>query len=313
MIALRTKSTAPGAAVLVIMLAIGALQIAAYLFTSSITCVDGLLSVPQPDTPLYYQAARRIVEGHPFSFSEGSAVCSGTTTMLYPFVLAFPCWVGATGDSLIVAGFAFNALFYLVFLYGWCKAIGNWCDKCETRLLASLLIALSGHCAFATFSQTDIGFWLAFSGLFASALSVRKNVLIGMLLVFASWIRPEGMILVVAFAMMTAVFHLLGIDVKEEFRRRIVASGLGLVSVCAVFLLNYLLTGHVQFSSVAGKGHFATLPFAQAVMSSTSDFYSIVKGVVLGGNSKCYAGLYFGASSGRDIWRCRNCLLSMEP
>ena len=76
-----------------------------------------VLAIPQPDTPLYYQAARRIVEGHPFSFSEGSSVCTGTTTVLYPFVLAIPYALGFSGDAMIVVGFLLNALFYCVFLF----------------------------------------------------------------------------------------------------------------------------------------------------------------------------------------------------
>ena len=106
-----------------LMFVVGLFQIAAYWYAGSMSSIDGIIAVPQPDTPLYFQSARRIVEGHPFSFSEGTAASTGTTTILYPFLLAIPYALGFTGDSMLVVGFLFNALFYLLFLFGWCLAI----------------------------------------------------------------------------------------------------------------------------------------------------------------------------------------------
>lgn len=264
-----------------LVLCIGLIQIAAYWFAGSIVSDECTLAIPQPDTPLYYQAARRIVEGHPFSFSDGSAVCTGTTTVLYPFVLAIPYALGWAGDAIIVAGFLLNALFYLIFLLSWVKASDGWCDRYDARVLFALIIAMSGHCAFTTFSQTDIGFWLALSGLFAVALSQQRNLWVGIILALSPWVRPEGAILTISFALITAFFHFYRRDeVKTVARVAIVIAGA--FSVCGVFALNYILTGSAQFASVAGKTHFATLPFASAVMSSVSDLFSIVKCTILG-------------------------------
>jgi len=266
-----------------LMLSICIFQIAGYWYSGAMSNCEGVLSIPQPDTPLYYQAARRIVEGHPFSYSEGSAVCTGTTTVLYPFLLAIPYALGFTGDSMIVIGFLMNAIFYLVFLLCWAKAIEGWCDRNDVKVLASLIIALSGHCAFATFSQTDIGIWLAFSGLFALALSQQSNLLVGILLALSAWVRPEGIILVIAFVIVTWLFYLFRKDVKIQLNASIAL--IGVISVCCVFALNYYLTGHMQFASVVGKGYFATLPLASAVTSSITDLFSIVKGILLGSSS----------------------------
>ena len=256
------------------------LQVAAYWFAGAMANDECVLAIPQPDTPLYYQAARRIVEGHPFSFSEGSSVCTGTTTVLYPFVLAIPYALGFSGDAMIVVGFLLNALFYCVFLFSWIKAVDVWCDRGDAKILSSLMIALSGHCAFATFSQTDVGFWLAFSGLFAYVLSRQRIWQIGVLLAFASWVRPEGMIFVISFAVVTMLFSLY--RTNAEMRSKLWAAVIGVLSVCGVFALNYMLTGRAQFSSIAGKGHFTVLPFSAAVMASISDLFSMVKCLLLG-------------------------------
>lgn len=263
-------------------LVLGLLQIACYWFSGSMACSDGQVAIPQPDTTLYYQAARRIVEGHPFSYSEGTAACTGTTTVLYPLVLAIPYAIGFTGEAILVAGFVLNALFYLVFLLAWCGAVRNWIVRKDAQLLAIALIALSGHCAYVTFAQSDTGFWLAFGGLFAAALASCKHLYIVPLLAFLPWVRPEGMICVIAYAIM-AGFHswIFPVD-RREARMRLSGAIVGILSTVGVFALNHALTGQYQFSSVAGKGHFANLFFAQAAYATVTDLISIAKELFLG-------------------------------
>ena len=55
-----------------LLLAVGLIQIASYWFCGALSSPSAIIAQPQPDSPLYYQAARRIVEGHSFSYSEGS-------------------------------------------------------------------------------------------------------------------------------------------------------------------------------------------------------------------------------------------------
>lgn len=264
-----------------LMLVIGLFQIAAYWFSGSMACSDGVLAVPQYDTPLYYQAARRIVEGHPFSYSEGSAVCTGTTTVLYPFLLAIPYALGADGDAMLWAGFIVNAFWYVLFLLGWSIAIRNWCQNSSAALLASILIALSGHCAYVTFSQSDIGLLLAYTSLLAVALSLDRRWAIGVLLVLGPWIRPEGMICVVAYCMITIVC-LVAQRILPDWREKAIATDflictVSIVSCLGVFVLNYALTGHAQFSSIAGKGYFAQLSFPMAVFTASGDLIKMLK------------------------------------
>ena len=53
---------------LAILFSIGIVQIAGYYVAGMLASPDGGMAVPQPDTLLYCQAARRIAEGCPFSF-----------------------------------------------------------------------------------------------------------------------------------------------------------------------------------------------------------------------------------------------------
>ena len=269
--------------------ALGCVQAAVYWLAGLSASTTGTAPIPQPDTLLYCQAARRIVEGAPFSFTAGTAVSTGTTSVLHPFVLAVPYALGMRGESLLAAGFVLNAFFYLVFLAGWTAAFGAWCARPRGAVLASLLLALFGPTAFAAFSQSDIGLWMAVSALLAYALSrpVRTGLspfrwgLAGALLVLAPWVRPEGMVCVVAFVLAGLSLPLLGVRRRYGVRGWLVA-GLAVASVAGVFALNHALTGTCQFSSVAHKGHFANLPFFSALHKTGCDFLEMAKSLCCG-------------------------------
>ena len=280
-----------------LMLCIGLVQIAGYYLAGTLASPDGSMAVPQPDTLLYCQAARRIAEGHPFSFSEGADVCTGTTSVLYPFILAIPYLLGAKGDSLLTAGFLLNALFYLAFLLGWARALQIWLERPLSRLVAGMLIALSGQIAFCAMAQSDIGCWLALSGWLAAGLAMRNRWLYGSLLVLGPWIRPEGMICVVALGLVLAFYALYtrirsrSLD-NESLKGPLAIFLLGIASCGGVFALNYFLTGHAQFASVANKGYFKTLPFAAAADKAALDVLRMLKDYLFG----------LAASSPRDMF-----------
>lgn len=265
---------------------IGIVQVAGYYLAAMFASADGALPVAQPDTLLYCQAARRICEGAPFSFSAGTAPSTGTTSVLYPFFLAIPYALGFTGDSLLSAGFWLNALCYLVFLGGWAVAMTKWLEEPFAKLLAVLLLALMGQPAYCAMAQSDIGLWMAVSALIVATLpdearpcKPRTLAFVG-LLTLAPWVRPEGMMLVLAFCLVYGVAFL---------RRRtfgnfvfvLVRLMLPVASVFGVFALNWLLTGEAQFSSVAHKGYLKNLDFAPAVVRLFHDGWTMLSSLVL--------------------------------
>ena len=268
----------------ILMLCIGLVQIAGYYLAGVLASPDGSMAVPQPDTLLYCQAARRIVEGHPFSFSEGAAMSTGTTSVLYPFILAIPYALGATGDAIIMAGFWLNAIFYLIFLLGWGRAFMQWLDHPWARLISILLLALSGQPAFCAMAQSDIGCWMAVSALLAWGLATDKPVFYGSVLVLAPWIRPEGMICIMAFGLILVIrqYFSLKSNTRSTLRVAWAILGLSILSAIGVFLLNYAITGHVQFASVANKGYFKTQPFAEAVVQTANDLLHLMNCYLLG-------------------------------
>ena len=259
------------------MLLVGSLQVAAYLWAGLDAREGPGYALPQPDTFFYCQAARRIVEGHPFSFSEGTAVSTGTTTVAYPFVLAVPYALGCTGDAMLLAGFVLNAAFYLVFLVSWGTVIRRkFRDDPGGGLVAGLLTALFGQVAYTVFAQSDIGFWLATSSLLAAGLATGSRKLVAVTLAAAPWVRPEGMVCCLAFALFVPFAP------RGERRREAAVAAIGVLSAAGVFALNLALTGEAQFASVVQKGYFRNLPFAEAARATLADVWENVRDFGLG-------------------------------
>lgn len=262
---------------------LGLLQIAGYYFAGAMVNGVGPLAIPQPDTPLYMQAARRIVEGGAFSYSAGESACTGTTSVLYPFLLAIPYALGIRGDALCGAGFALNSICYLLFLLGWGLVIMSLFPDARRRLFAGVGLALFGQTAFAALSQSDIGFWLAASACFVAALAAARFWLVGIFLVLLPWVRPEGMICNLAFLGMAILAFCPALRSGVESRRKRLLLGLlGLVSLVSVFVFNYYLVGEAQFSSVAGKGHLTLFGLVEGFHRTASDLMTIARTLLFG-------------------------------
>src|SRR5574344_1151937 len=256
-------------------LLIGIVQVVGYYLSAILSGSSGLVPIAQPDTLLYCQAARRIAEGAPFSFSVGTLPSTGTTSVLYPFVLAIPYALGATGDSLISAGFWLNGLFYLVFILGWALAADGLMESKQAKTLAVLSLAIFGQSAYSALSQCDIGLWMAVSAMLAYALLVNRFWLLAVMLLIAPWVRPEGLFCGMAF-------FFVSFAARKLDRRGWILLFAWLASVLGVFALNYLLTGHAQFSSVADKGYFKQYSFAVAVHATLQDALEMMRDVLMG-------------------------------
>ena len=264
-----------------LMLLVGIVQVALYYISGATVRSDGGFAVAQPDTLLYCQAARRIVEGYPMSFSDGVAVSTGTTSVFYPFVLAIPYALGCTGDSLFRAGFFLNAAFYMIFLWAWGLVIREKFARGIGLFVAAALVALSGQSAFCALAQSDTGFWMAVSSLVAAGIVLRRTAVFVPALLVAPWVRPEGAIICVVFAVF-GVFRTVRCNCASVRWRLLSLSFAAFLSAMCVFAFNFMLTGHAGFSSVAHKSYFSILPFADAIVRSAIDAVQMSKGLLLG-------------------------------
>jgi hypothetical protein len=262
------------------MLFCGLIQIGAYYFVGAMASPDNHVALPQPDTILYCQAARQIAEGQPFIFSPGDKPSTGTTSHLYPFVLAIPCALGATGDNLITAGFALNAVFYLIFILSWGVIAIRLCQTPLARGVAGILLALNGQAAIGALAQSDTGLFMAVSSaLFATFLSGHIRTF-AVLLMIAPWCRPEGSVLAFFFPLLLLVRRLFWRE--SSSKGEWIAGLLGVLSALGVPLFNLWLTGYAQFHSIMYKGYFKQFDFLPAIFLTSKDAIRMLREFFLG-------------------------------
>jgi hypothetical protein len=205
---------------------------------------------PQTDAFSFMQYARAIAEGHPYAYATGDAPSTGSTSHLYPVVLAIPYLLGARGDALLTATFVLNALFYLIWLQIFWRVARRVAPG--QAVLAAGLALLNGHILMTVAGLTDMALFTTLAwGLFAALLYERTR-LAALLLVFCVFARPEGMLLAVGLAGMGAF---LAWRRDPGARRMVGIAACGMAALFAVFALNQALTGFAQFQSVATKGY----------------------------------------------------------
>jgi hypothetical protein len=267
----------PPKKILQLMLACGLLTIAAFYFSGTMASPRNSVACPQPDTLIYCQYAQQMALGQPYIFSPGDKPSTGSTSHLYPAILAGLYKLGAHGEMLLSAGFALNALFYLIFIFNWWVIISRLAPR--SLLTAGLLVTLSGHAAYCAMAQSDVGLFMAVSsGAFAALLAGRTGWLTA-LLVLAPWSRPEGIVL--AFVLAGTVGWKQHTSRERDWRQWIPVA-LALLSSAAVLGFNWLLTGMTQYQSVYHKGHFKAYDFGGAVAKTLADLTQMMRELFFG-------------------------------
>lgn len=237
----------------------------------------GHAAPPQSDSVVFYSYARAIADGHPYQFNAGDPPSTGSTSHIYPALLAPFHFVGARGDALVTVGLLLNTVCYLltVLLVG--LIARRLCP--EAAPLAALLCALCGQTVFAAFGQTDMGLFMVLSLAALLAAVSGRTVWLAVALVACAWCRPEGLVLSV-FVAASALWP------SDNGTRKpggaLLAGLAGVVAFCVVLAFNWALTGHVGFHSVAGKGLLPLHSFAGAVFQIATSAADIARGVLFG-------------------------------
>jgi len=237
----------------------------------------------QPDSMVYFQYARAIAEGHPYRFTPDQPPSTGSTSHLYPFVLAALIKISGL-SNLETASFAFNGACYVMSLLLVVLIARQLRPRAAPAAL--LLAALSGHLAMTVFSDCDMSLFVPLAlGIFAAALHGRTRWLAGLLFV-AAWTRPEGMVMSVLLLAFASIMLLARRENRAQMRGFILAALIGLAGTALVLWWNHHLTGHLGFDSTAHKSWFVQYPWTGALMRSSQDFTAI------------WSGAFFGLGSG---------------
>jgi len=256
--------------------ALAVLSASVFLGTSLLEGRGGHAAVPQADTLMYFQYARAMAEGHPYIFIKGDPPSTGSTSHLYPALLALLYACGARGRGLVDAAFALNALFYIGFvmlIYAAARRMRG-----TAGIPAAVLAVVSGQVAYTFFGLSDAGLFMFLATGTWTAL-LYGHFLTGAVLMFlAAWARPEGMLLGGVLVILAAAA---GSRVRDGWKAAYVGVA-GLAGAAGVFLLNYHLTGTPFFQSLAGKSYFHEYPFYAALRFTAEDFGTLVRDVFLG-------------------------------
>lgn len=252
-------------------------------FLLATTGAQGRPSPPQHDTLMFMQYARALAEGRPYEYQRGDAPATGSTSHLYPALLAVFHVIGFRNENLYFASLLLNAAFYLsgVALTGLLAAA----VLPHLMWLAMALSIFSGPILVGVFGQTDMGLFIVCSTGVWVALLYGRPLTAFAALTAAVWTRPEGALVALAVALTGVLF-------ARKSRRATIwfAIGIwGLVQFAAVLGWNRWLTGTLTFHSVLGKGHWIWHPWIGAIKRTAREAAHLLLGIVFCAPTKRYA------------------------
>lgn len=227
--------------------------IVVWAFAATVLAVTRPMGLPLDDSYIYLTYAKQFGRAQPFTYFPGGGYSAGSTSVLWPMVLA-PFWtLGARGHALVWVSYLACAGLYVA------VALGVWRFVRGIAGEAGGLVAAGVTLAIAPFA------WCALSGMevaFASALLVAMLLLLvrssregppgvrlGVVMAAASLSRPEAMLIVFAVCGVCAV--------QRRRTPRAAAWWLApLVAPIAWLIANKLLAGNFMPNTGVAKSHF---------------------------------------------------------
>jgi hypothetical protein len=230
----------------------------AWAFAATTLANAGSMGLPLDDSYIYLTYAKQFGRAQPFTYFPGGGYSAGSTSVLWPMLLA-PFWtLGARGHALVWVSFGVCAVLYAavgVGIYRFTRTVSGLADHAGGVAGATMALAI------APFA------WCALSGMevaFASALLVGSLLLLARepregrpswLLVAAlsatSLSRPEAMVLVGV---------IVGVSLLVRLYRRAWREAawwlLPLAAPTVWLLANRLLAGHFVPNTGVAKSHF---------------------------------------------------------
>ena len=243
--------------------------------------VGKMFAATNPDTFLYAQYARAIAEGHPYQFNAGDPATTGSTSHLYPVILAFFHRIGFGDFALLEVTFWLNIFFYLIsvvllwFLASVLEPGG--------RRFVAVLFSLSGYAMHIFAGLSDIGLFTVLTLALWLSLLYRRHTAGALLLFLLPFARPEGAIIAVLFPTVL-LYERLKSGAVAAFNRKLLVAGAGLLGAAGLVILNIALTGIIGFDSTLGKNYFSRMHLLPAVNYTVHDSLILWKNVLFGLN-----------------------------
>jgi hypothetical protein len=117
----------------------------------------GHLSTPLDDTQIYFAYAREIAHGHILVFQPHDDPTSGSTSFLYPFVLAVGYAAGFRDQHLVLWGLLLNAACLLLSAALVAAIARRLVEDTRIAFAAAALVAVNGWLGWTFFSMMEVG------------------------------------------------------------------------------------------------------------------------------------------------------------
>src|SRR5262247_1322410 len=99
--------------------------------------------LPLDDAYIYLSYARQFGRGEPFSYFHGGGYSAGSTSVLWPMLLA-PFWtLGARGDALVWVSFALCTVLYAATLVVGYRLVRDIAGEVAALVTAALVLAIA--------------------------------------------------------------------------------------------------------------------------------------------------------------------------
>ncbi|MEO6772935.1 MAG: hypothetical protein ABI467_07915 [Kofleriaceae bacterium] len=214
------------------------------------------MGLPLDDSYIYLTYAKQFGRGQPFTYFPGGGYSAGSTSVLWPMVLA-PFWtLGARGHALVWVSFGMcGALFALVGL-GCYRFVAKLAGSEVTGVVAAVLVLVIGPFAWSALAGMEVAF--------ASALLVATLLLLArqpaegppgwklaVVLAATSLSRPEATLIVGAIIAACAVQRL-----RRHAWRDAARWVVPLAAPLAWVIANRVLAGQLFPNTGVVKSHF---------------------------------------------------------
>jgi hypothetical protein len=227
-----------------------------WAFAATTLVHAGRMGLPLDDSYIYLTYAKQFGRAQPFSYYPGGGYSAGSTSVLWPMLLA-PFWtLGARGHALVWVSFGMCSALYTLVALGLYRFVRSVRGCKPAGVLAAVMLLVIAPFAWCALSGMEVAF--ASAALVGSIVLLIDQSPIGpprkrlvACLAAASLSRPEAMVLVGV---------IVGVAVLARLGKRAWRAALWwlvpVVPPIAWLLANRLLAGHFFPNTGVAKSHF---------------------------------------------------------